>query len=209
MPKKGSLEKGLRIEQLASLAAELQIVRDYPPLVSKGNGKYEGDILGFVKGLRISARIIYYLREQLSDKTGYEVNWGHLVSNGQSCSPECDVIVHRSGHMRRWDGNSNHSIMDFCFIPADRARVVVSCKSKLATIDKDYPKTLKKYGVNSVFLLAECCKDAKRYNLLRKRARSAGYAGLYCLYFVDDEGSYQCDEKIHSAFVNAIRKVLK
>jgi len=114
MAKRHSLGKGLRTEQLRGLAEELHSIRDYPPIVSKGDGRYEGAILGFVKGLRLSARIIYYLREQLSDMN-YEISWGHLLNDSEaSCSPECDIIIHKKGHLRQWNG-SKDPIMNFCF----------------------------------------------------------------------------------------------
>jgi hypothetical protein len=47
----------LAVEQLVSLTAELQKLRHHPPLTRRAGGKYEGDILGFVKGLRLSARV--------------------------------------------------------------------------------------------------------------------------------------------------------
>src|SRR5438552_2708552 len=125
----------LAIEQLTGLAAELQKLRYHPPLVRRADGKYEGDILGFVKGLRLSARVIYFLRERLSP-TGLEVNWGHLIdANEQSCSPECDVVIHTKGHMRKWNG-SDRPVMDFKFIEATSVRAVVSCKSLLKSIDQ-------------------------------------------------------------------------
>lgn len=91
----------LRIEQLVGLREELQILRHHPPLIKRLDGKYEGDILGFVKGLRLSARVIYFLRERLSS-TGLEVSWGHILDQKErSCSPECDVVIHRKGYVRR------------------------------------------------------------------------------------------------------------
>ena len=206
MATNNSIGNGLKTEQLRSLATELHGLRDYPPIVSKGNGKYEGDILGFVKGLRISARIIYFLREQLSDMD-YEINWGHLLDDAEaSCSPDCDIIIHIKGHVRKWN-DTNKPIMDFNFIKAKNAEIVVSCKSKLGKIDKEYPKSLKKYGVNYIFLVAECCKEIQ-YHSLKKRARRAGYAGLYCLYFMDKNETMKCDESVHAEFINVIRKVL-
>src|SRR5437773_11273992 len=92
-------------EQLTGLAAELQTLRSHPPLTRRADGKYEGDILGFLKGLRLAARVVYFLRERLSGR-GVQVNWGHLLDNkGQSCSPECDVIIHGPGHVREWNGS--------------------------------------------------------------------------------------------------------
>jgi hypothetical protein len=167
----GEFGAALGNEQLIGLAAELSTVRSYPPLTRRKDGKYEGDILGFVKGLRLAARLTYFLRERLSG-SAVAVNWGHLLKDGRSCSPECDVIVHRTGHIREWNGNA-HPIMDFKFVEPERAMAVISCKSFLNAIDRDYPKALKKYGVEKIFLFAECCRRS-RLDALRKTAKRAG-----------------------------------
>jgi len=204
---KGSLECGLRTEQLRALTAELIGVKEYPPIVHKGKGIYEGDILGFVKGLRFSARVIYCLREQLSD-LNYCINWGHLLNDsGKSCSPECDIIVHTKGEIRQWNGATKDPVMNFCFVPARYAQAVISCKSKLDDIDAKYPKSLKKYGVKQVFLIAECCKYS-RYKFLRQKARHLGYSDLHCLYFLEKDDKYTIVEKIHLDFITRIRKAL-
>jgi hypothetical protein len=170
----------LSIEALAGLTSELQVVRQYPPVTKRADGKYEGDILGFVRGLRLSARVLYFLREHLSE-TGLEVSWGHLLDDKQeSCSPECDIIVHEHGVVRRWNGFED-PVMNFSFVKASKVRFVVSCKSLLGSIDADYPKTLKKYGVQKVFLFAESC-DESQVQRLRKKAVQAGYSGMWCLY---------------------------
>ena len=173
---------GLSVEQLVGLSRELQCLREHPPLVKRSDGKYEGDILGFVKGLRLSAGVIYFLRERLSS-AGLEVSWGHILDqNGQSCSPECDVVIHKKGHIRCWNGRKD-PIMEFKFVEASSVMAVISCKSKLTTIDKQYPPSLKKYGVEKVFLLAECCAESSKESL-KKKAREAGYKGLWFLYSV-------------------------
>jgi hypothetical protein len=200
--------KSLGIEQLTGLAAELQKVRHHPPLTQRQDGKYEGDILGFVKGLRLSARVIYFLRERLSG-TELEVSWGHLLDgNDQSCSPECDVIIHSKGHTREWNGHSS-PIMNFKFIEATRVKAIVSCKSRLNTIDTVYPRDLKRFGVNNIFLFAECCLEG-RFKALRKKARQAGYKGLWCLYFTQDEESgFKTDESMYVKFGEAILDKVK
>jgi len=194
-------------EQLTGLAAELQKLRSYPPLTKRADGKYEGDILGFVKGLRLSARVIYYLRERLAH-TNHEVSWGHLVdSNEQSCSPECDIIIHKKGHIRKWNGGER-PVMEFKFVRAEDALTVVSCKSLVNSIDKDYPKDLKKYGVNNVVLFGECCSKS-RFKTLRDKARQLGYKDLFVLYFTDDEEmQFAVDENLHARFGNCICKLL-
>jgi hypothetical protein len=198
--------ENLAIEELSELRTELQSLRAYPPLVKRGDGKYEGDILGFVKGLRLSARLIYFLRNRLSG-TDLEVNWGHLVANGESCSPECDIIIHTKGHVRRWNGG-DRPIMDFKFVETDRVRAVVSCKSSLLGIDKSYPNALKRYGVKHVFLFAECCRETQ-FARLQVRAKDAGYSGLWCLY-LSQKGPLpvKFDEEWYVDFGKAILKAV-
>jgi len=189
----------LPVEQLLGLAGELQKLRSHPPLVKRSDGRYEGDILGFVKGLRFSARIIYFLRERLSHED-LEVSWGHLLDdNEKSCSPECDIIIHKKGYVRKWNGNAA-PIMEFHFVKASNVLAVVSCKSKAAAIDKRYPKDLKTFGVKDIFLFAECCRQ-KDFKKLEAQARKAGYKGFWSLYFADDDGpGFQTDETQYQDF---------
>ena len=199
--------KVLRVEQLTGLTAELQKLRSNPPLVKRSDGKYEGSILGFVSGLRLSARLIYFLRERLSS-TSLEVNWGHLLDQKEdSCSPECDVVVHTKGHVREWNGGKD-PVMNFKFIEAGNVRAIVSCKSTLSAIDKAYPKALQKHGVAKIFLFAECCQDT-HFARLRKAARSAGYRGLWCLYLTQKDGSFKTDESMYVAFGEAVLKAVR
>jgi hypothetical protein len=156
------------------------MLRQHPPVVQRSHGRYEGDILGFVRGLRLSAKVLYFLRDHLAD-AGFQVCWGHLLSaNEESCSPECDIIIHNQGLIRKWNG-SQDPVMNFSFVKASAARAVVSCKSLLTSVDARYPRDLKKHGVKHIFLFAETCK-ASQLEALRKKARLAGYAGLCCLY---------------------------
>lgn len=186
-------------EKLTALKAQLQTLRSAQPLVKKRDGRYEGDILGFVKGLRLSAGVIYFLQEKLS-QTDLEVSWGHLLDDQKaSCSPECDVIVHTRGYWHRWNGG-DHPIMEFKFIEISQARAVISCKSQLTSIDRDYPKSLKKFGVNKVFLFAETC-PATRFDNLQETAKRAGYAGLCCLYLTGRNGIFmEVNEKMWVEF---------
>jgi len=199
----------LALEQLAGLTAELQLLRQHPPLIKRKDGKYEGDILGFVKGLRLSARVIYFLRERLSSIINLEVNWGHILDDsGQSCSPECDVIIHSIGYVRHWNGSKN-PVMDFKFVKASEVLAVVSCKSQLTSVDKDYVSSLKKYGVKKVFLFAECCKEPSLPQL-RKKAHDAGYKGFWCLYTIQEPGEFvKEDEKMLKNFGDSIQRSLK
>lgn len=202
----------LSVEQLEGLNAELQKLRHHPPLTRRQGGKYEGDILGFVKGLRLSARVIYFLRECLSD-THFEVSWGHVLNaEEQSCSPECDIVIHSKGHIRKWNGDGGADpVMNFRFVRAEGVRAVVSCKSRLDAIDPDYPKALKRFGISKVFLFAECCREDQLASL-RAKAKGAGYSGLWCLYFTKkgtDDSIFSRDETMYVDFGNSIRKAVK
>ena len=187
---------------------ELKLLRDHPPLTRHVDGRYEGNILGFVRGLRLSAGVIYFLRERLSTMD-FDITWGHLLDNDQdSCSPECDVIIHDKGHVAKWNGTDD-PVMVFKFVLASSARAVVSCKSKLTSVDKDYPKALKKYGVTDVFLFAECCDEAD-YPKLLKAAKKAGYRGLWCLYLTrKNSAEFRTDEKMLVAFGDAVHKAVR
>jgi hypothetical protein len=202
----GDLGVALRTEALHGLVAELQQLRQYPPLVHKGGGKYEGDILGFVRGLRLSARIAYFVRDQLND-TKYRTSWGHLLDDAErSCSPECDVIIHKKGHVRAWNGFKK-SIMNFKFIRANQAVAIISCKSTLKSIDADYPKGLRKFGIKHVLLFAETCPEGS-FARLRQRAKRAGYQGLWCLYLTGPDGSMKSiKDSIHLDFIKTLKKV--
>src|SRR6266496_950154 len=191
--------------KLYELAGELKELRLAPPEVTKKKGSRLGEILGFIRGLHLSARLIYFLRDQLSH-TNCDVNWGHLLDgNDASCSPECDIIIHDKGYLGRWNGG-DRPVMDFRFIRVTSAKAVVSCKSLLTSIDQKYPATLRKFGVKKVFLFAECCKK-RHLARLRKTARAAGYAGVYCLYLIETgKSDFQRNEREYEAFTNAVLK---
>lgn len=195
--------QALAFGALYEMAGELRELRLGPPKVKKKKGSRSGDILGFVRGLRLSARLAYFLREQISH-TECDVNWGHLVDDEcASCSPECDVIIHKRGQLRRWNGG-DRPIMDFRFIRVAHAKLVVSCKSVLTSIDRGYPATLKKFGVKRVLLFAECCKK-KDLQRLRRTAKKAGYAGVYCLYLTESgTPEIRRNDRDYQSLTNAI-----
>lgn len=201
-----SFGESLGFVQLAELATEFFELRRSPPIVTTTPGHREGDILGFVRGLRLSARLIYFLRERLSH-TEYEVSWGHLLDgNLASCSPECDIIIHTKGHVKRWNGGEM-PIMDFRFVPASTAKVVISCKSTLTAIDRRYPGQLKAFGVSNLLLFAERC-EAGKFQGLERSAKSAGYKGLCCLYLTEGQQVVR-DEKQYSKFVRTVLRAVK
>jgi len=191
--------------ELAELAEEMQRYREYEPLHSTGGGKYSGHILGFVKGLRISAKLIYFLRKCLSTER-VEVSWGHIIDeNTGACSPECDVIIHVPGFYDKWNGGEK-PIMEFKFIQAQHVLGVVSCKSALATIDQDYVDAIKALGAINVIMFAECCSKTN-YENLKTRAVAAGYSGLWCAYFTTNtDGEMLTDDEHHNEFWAEIKR---
>lgn len=191
------------------MAGELyQLKENYPPLTRREDGKYEGAILAFVKGLRISSLLTYCLRDWLSD-SDWEASWGHIVNHeGQSCSPECDIIIHK-GHVQHWNGHGGLSpVMDFKFVDAANVLAVISCKSAVASVDDGYPAQLQKFGVTKVLLFGECCSETN-YENLRKKAIDAGYLGLWCAYHQDGKGEgFISNEVMYADFYNSFRELL-
>src|SRR5271166_5699831 len=58
-------------------------------------GKNKGGVLSFVRGLRLSALLIYAIRDLLGEGSDLTANWGHIIDeDGQFCSRECDIIIH-------------------------------------------------------------------------------------------------------------------
>jgi hypothetical protein len=198
----------LSFAQLKELATELQELRVSPPDVQAHEGRRLGEILRFVRGLRFSARVIYFLREQLSH-TNLDVSWGHLLDRDQAfCSPECDIIIHDKGYVKKWNGNE-HPIMDFRFISVEKAKAVVSCKSLLTAIDREYPKDMKACGVKNVLLLAECCKT-DQFEKIKEAAKKAGYSGFWCLYFLTKDGiGFETREALYADFVKAVIRTVE
>lgn len=143
----------------------------------------KGNILPFVRGLRFSALLIYTIREFLHG-TGLTASWGHIIDeDGIFCSRECDIIIHKEGHIMRWNGDGgNHPIMDFKFIEQGDTIAVISCKSYLekSHIEKEYCEDLKKY-ISKVWLFAECCPPDKITGI-RDAAVEIGYDHFWALY---------------------------
>jgi hypothetical protein len=192
----------LRTAGLHALSGELQAWRSAVDLRALEASRGSALVLPFVRGLRLSARLVYVLRKDLS-WSGLEVDWGHLLDDrGASCSPECDIIIHRTGLVERWDGDSQ-AVMDFKFVQRKLAVAVVSCKSLVDAIDRDYVRKLRPY-VGHIFLFAECCAPT-RVTSLKRRAREAGYAGFGYLYTFD-EATSECvnDQKAWLAFLDAV-----
>lgn len=146
-------------------------------------GRNKGLIFPFARGLRFSALLIYSIRESLSG-SDLEVNWGQIIDDdGYACSGECDIIIHKKGHYKKWNGSDggNH-IMDFRFIEKQNAIAVISCKSYLttSTIEADYCQEMLKF-VDKVWLFAECC-GPESIELIKDASKKVGYANFWHLY---------------------------
>lgn len=143
--------------------------------------KEEGRILPFVRGLRLSAQLIYIIRDILSG-SNLTASWGHIMDEpGNYCSKECDVIIHQKGYITRWNG-AEHPVMDFRFIDQKKVKAVISCKSyiKRSIIDAHYCKMLKKY-TKHILLFAECCAH-RSITSINKHALETGYKRFWHLY---------------------------
>lgn len=174
---------GLRLGKLEAIQSELSKYRDFVPVHSSSKKRGAGQVLPFVRGLYFSAKIIYFIREVLSEKT-LEVHWGHILhEKGCYCSPECDIIIHRPGSAANWNGN----VLDFHFVDVAKVVSVISCKSIVNSVDKGYCEALLGFGVANIGLIGEVC-DSRRIEALRNKAKSVGYRDLWCLALDSVEG---------------------
>jgi len=150
----------------------------------RGGGK--GTILPFIRGLRFSALLIYAIREYISG-TGLTASWGHIIDEeGEFCSRECDIVIHKEGYIMRWNGDGGlHPVMDFKFIEQEKAIAVISCKSYLekSKLEKEYCNDIKKY-VDKVWLFSECCPPNKIEDI-NTEALSIGYEKFWTFYTWD------------------------
>lgn len=200
--------KKLSFEPLYGLYGILASWRKEQESQEEGTRRVKKDIFSFVKGLRLQAQLIYTIREVLSPYSDIKVDWGQLLDkNGIACSPECDIIIHRTGHIRNWNG-SKDPIMDFKFIDCRQAIVVISCKSFMDRIkrkDSMYCEKVKKY-VDQVWLFAECCKPKAAANL-KQKAFLAGYNKFWYLYSWDRKKSITInDERVWLDFLYSLHK---
>ncbi len=167
--------------------------------------KSKGRVLSFIRGLRLSAQLIYAIRGVLvgSDLTA---NWGHLLGeDGMLCSPECDIIIHKiGGQIGRWNGNKD-PVMDFRFISMAHAIVVISCKSQVKSIDREYPKLIKKYA-KKVWLFGECCGPRSTKSLSQK-AKLAGYEHFWHLYTWSPKTEADYNKEGWIDFVSKVQKL--
>jgi hypothetical protein len=167
--------------------------------------KRNGRVLPFVRGLRLSAQLIYAIRELL-EGTELTANWGHLLDvDRKFCSSECDVIIHRkTAHIRKWDGTEK-PVMDFRFVSMAGTLVVISCKSLVRTIDEEYVVKLKKY-VDRVWLFGECCGPRSIVSLTEK-AQLAGYEHFWHLYTWSPKTEEKLNKQGWNNFVSEVEKL--
>ena len=166
--------------------------------------------LAFVRGLRLSARLTYIIRDALHG-SGVEAHWGHILSadGGLACSRECDVVIHQAACERmRWNGDRD-PVMDFWFVPCRSALAVVSCKSFAHSVGDDqrqYCADMRNF-VDRVYLFAECC-HADRADALTQSATNAGYDGFWYLYSLDrDTREIQQPEPLWVHFVQEMSRL--
>lgn len=204
---RGVIEKCLLTEEFHALSGELATWRMNPELSLMDKRRDKGRVLQFVKGLRFSARIAYLIRNILVGKN-LHVSWGHLIDEeGASCSPECDIIVHNPGWIRKWNTGGKHPIMDFKFIKCTEALAVISCKSLTRRVDQEYCNTLSPYKIDNIYLFAECCSPAA-VSRLKEQAKAAGYAGFYHLYATKKEAStFLVDEESIVEFISKMQSL--
>ena len=200
------MERTLPVVELASLAAKFQTWRTTQEIREAERRKGSGLVLPFVKGLWLSAGLVYVLRNIVGE-SGLKVDWGQLTDESSSlCSPECDVIIHR-GHYARWNDHTE-PVMDFKFVRCTSAVAVVSCKSYASSIDREYSRKLRPY-VSSVFLFSECCAP-ERLKSLRSRAGAAGYCGFCCLYTYNEKsGECVTLPDVWLEFLSGIRSAIE
>lgn len=166
-----------------------------------------GRVLPFVRGLRLSALLIYEIRRMLQG-THLSANWGHLVDeDGRLCSCECDVIIHgNDGCIEQWDGTSS-PIMDFCFVAQQSAVLVISCKSYVrpAKIDREYCQLMRPF-VDRVWLFAECCGPLSAQSV-RDRAVALGYEEFWFLYKWSKQSDPDPNIEGWSDFVSSVHEL--
>jgi len=193
---KGAQAQQLKLRKISALARELE---DWHADSGVRQAKMEGGgVFDFVKGLRLATRLIYILKNRLS-QYHLDANWGQILDeDGFYLSPECDIIVHKEGHFDRWNGEGGEirNVMDFRFIELQKVVAVISCKSYLTSISEDYKKhcrKIKPYLKGKIFwLFAECVPIGKEKELERK-VKSIGHNRLWYLYSWD-EMNFQPEE---------------
>lgn len=198
----------LQEERFIHIFHELSEWRIDPFIRQLETGRKKGGRFPFARGLRLSAQLIYAVREILSG-TNLTANWGQLIDErGISCSNECDVIIHRKGHIRQWNGD-NEPVMDFKFIEQQNAIAIISCKSflKSGNIEKQYCALMKPF-VKKVWLFAECC-EPRNIDRIRANTLKFGYERFWYLYSWSKNTAPQPNKEGWNEFVEEVEKFKK
>jgi len=186
--KKKKVAKKVTVQSQADSVIDTMISEDFVELY---NVLHEfrkklvwNSMLGFVRGLRFSARLIYIIRKRLKGKP-LTVDWGHIVDKAEKkFSRECDIIIYNGKIAQSWNGHNGEGspVMSFKFIASKDVAAVISCKSMIrgSDIDKEFLDDVKEYSRN-IYLFAECCPKGK-FEAIRTKAIEAGYKKFWCLY---------------------------
>ncbi len=186
----GALGERMALRKLSNLASELIEWRSDHEI--RQADKAGGGVFDFVKGLRLATRLVYILKNKLSEYS-LDANWGQILDeNGEYLSPECDIIIHKGKEIDRWDGEGGDypNVMDFRFIEIEKVVCVISCKSYLTSISERYTKycqRLRPYLKGRPFwLFAECVPTGKEKDL-HEKAKEIGHNRLWYLYSWDEK----------------------
>lgn len=208
----GPLKRRFFLDNFNSMMSEFSEWRmdDYLKLLNKMNQKGWGKVLPFVRGLRLSARLIYIIRKNLNG-TNLAADWGHLMNEaGDYLTPECDIILYdKKGKIDEWNDQTKNAVMNFKFIENTSAKLVISCKSLLKTsdVDKAYCEEVKKF-VNRIWLFAECCGPRSPLKI-KERAKQSGYEKFFFLYTWSEAKGIKPDQEGWIEFINLIREDIK
>lgn len=179
-----SMEQTLQIQEYESIFSGFQFwnMNDFIKQINANKNK--GGVLAFVRGLRLSAQLIYSIRGVLSERPDLDVNWGHILDdNNTFCSRECDIIIHKKGEIQKWNGRHG-CVMDFRFIRKSNAIAIVSCKSYVTSnvinSEKQYCKEMKAF-VKKVWMFGECCSPTS-VDTLKATAVNVGFDKFWCAY---------------------------
>lgn len=206
----GEMEYRLAIEDYASLVSKLSSWRidQYVRYVEDQKKRGWGNVLPFVRGLRLSSQLIYVIRKKLMG-SALTADWGHLLDkDGNYLSPECDIIVYdKQGEEHVWNDDIK-PVFTFKFIKCTHTKLVISCKSFLnpSNIEVDYFNELKKH-VEKIWLFAEYC-GPKSPRRIEETAKRIGYQEFFFLYTWSKKTSQRKNEKGWIKFITEIKKLV-
>jgi hypothetical protein len=180
--------------------------------VEARKGINKGYIMSFVRGLRLSALIIYQLRTILSD-TNLSAYWGQIIDeDGDYLSNECDILIStKDAFEQKWNGDGDgQNIMDFRFIRKEHVKAVISCKSFLTKqkIEKEYCENMLNF-VDKVWLFAECC-GPQSIQPIKDSSLTIGYEKFWHLYTWNRlSGETKSDPDIWKDFEKEVRSLVE